>query len=237
MPDYAPSYGRPQSLSYMAGAPITGGQVLMFSGPDTVVPAAAGTQLFAGIAGEDVSTGAMVTCLNGSGVVHETPASAQLAAPAAPAPTTAATGGTVAAGVYGVIVTYVNAAGETTGSAAGTVTAAGAASTVTVPSPAAETGATGWFAYLTQPGGAVYTRQQGGAATAIGTPLVITAPPTSSGVNPPGFNTTAGVTPGALVTSGAGGTIAGGGTAGTELGVATRGANSAGLIRWKTTRG
>jgi hypothetical protein len=116
---------------------------------------------------------------------------AALAAPVAPAPTTATTGGTVLAGTYHAITTYVNANGETVGSTSGSVTTTGTTSTVTVPSPAAETGATGWYAYVTQAGGSVYTRQQAaGSPTAIGTGLTLTAPPTSSGANPPALNTT-----------------------------------------------
>jgi hypothetical protein len=117
---------------------------------------------------------------------------AALAAPAsAPSLTTATTGGTVLAGTYHAIVTYVNGNGETTGSAAGSVTTTGTTSTVTVPSPAAETGATGWYAYLTQLGGSTYTRQQAaGSPTAVGTAFVLTAPPASSGANPPSLNTT-----------------------------------------------
>lgn len=114
-----------------------------------------------------------------------------LAAPVAPVPTTSTTGGTVAAGTYGVIVTYVNAYGETTGSVAGSVVTTGSTSTITVPSPAASGNATGWFAYVTQAGGTTYTRQQAaGSPTAIGTNLTLTAPPTSSGANPPSLNTT-----------------------------------------------
>lgn len=114
-----------------------------------------------------------------------------LAAPAAPVPTTATTGGTVLAGTYLVIVSYVNTYGETTGSASGTVTTTGSTSTITIPSPAASGNATGWYAYVTQAGGSTFTRQQtAGSPTAIGTGLTLTAPPTSSGLNPPTLNTT-----------------------------------------------
>lgn len=116
------------------------------------------------------------------------------AAPAAPAPTTAATGGTVAIGTYKVAVTYVNANGETVASAQGTVTTTAATSTITVPSPAnpgGSSGVTGWYAYVSQAGGSTLTRQQvAGSPTAIGTALTLTAPPTSSGAQPPAVNTT-----------------------------------------------
>jgi hypothetical protein len=114
-----------------------------------------------------------------------------LAAPSAPAPTFITTTGTVLAGTYHAIVTYVNANGETTGSASGSVTTTGSTSVITVPSPSAESGATGWYAYLTQLGGSTYTRQQAaGSPTAVGTALVVSAPPTSTGANPPSLNTT-----------------------------------------------
>lgn len=112
--------------------------------------------------------------------------------PAAPVPTNAGSGGTVLAGVYGVKVTYVSAAGETVASAAGTTTTTGTTSTITIPSPAANANATGWYAYVTQVGGSTYTRQQAaGSPTAIGTGLTLTAAPTSTGAQPP---TVAGVT-------------------------------------------
>ena len=105
--------------------------------------------------------------------------------PAAPVPTTAASGGTVAAGVYVVELTYVTATGETAGSVSGPVTTSGATSTITIPSPTAAPGATGWYAYVTQVGGTSYTRQQtAGSPTALGTALTLTAPPTSNGAAP-----------------------------------------------------
>lgn len=108
-----------------------------------------------------------------------------LGQPAAPAPTTATTGGTVAAGVYGVEISYVNGAGESIASLNGPVTTTGSTSTITIPSPAAYAGATGWYAYVTQANGSTFTRQQtAGSPTAIGTNLTLTAAPTSSGANP-----------------------------------------------------
>jgi hypothetical protein len=80
MPDYTTLYGRPQQVTYTAGAAITGGQLLSFSAADTVIPAAANAANYAGIAGHDAAAGAPVTVLMGSGVVHETLATAATAA-------------------------------------------------------------------------------------------------------------------------------------------------------------
>ena len=112
--------------------------------------------------------------------------------PAAPGFTKADTGGTVLTGVYGAEVTYVSASGETVASAAASVTTVADTSTLTVASPAANANATGWYAYITQVGGSTYTRQQtAGSPTDIGTGLTLTAPPTSTGAQPP---TVSGVT-------------------------------------------
>jgi hypothetical protein len=116
---------------------------------------------------------------------------AALGAPATPVPTTSGTLGTILAGVYGVKVTYVNANGETVASANGAVTTTGSTSTITIPSPSAKTSATGWYAYVTQVGGSTFTRQQAaGHPTAIGTSLTLSAPPSSSGLQPPAADTT-----------------------------------------------
>lgn len=135
---------------------------------------------------QDDGQSMVFTVVSDSHIVAEEPAA--LATPAAPVPTTATTGGTVAAGVYQVEVAYVGANGESLASASGSVTTTGSTSTLTVPSPSASTGATGWYAYVSQAGGtaASATRQQAaGSPTAIGTNLVLTAPPTTTGVTPP----------------------------------------------------
>ena len=80
MADYTPLYGKPQALTYTAGAAITGGQCLYFSGTDTVSPAGANAANFAGIAAHDAANGAPVTVLAGAGVVHETLVTASTAA-------------------------------------------------------------------------------------------------------------------------------------------------------------
>lgn len=117
-----------------------------------------------------------------------------LAAPAAPTLGTATSGGTVAAGTYQVVITLVNAQGESIASASASQVTTGSTSTLTVNSPAAGGGATGWYAYVTQAGGSTYTRQQtAGSPTNIGTNLTLTAPPTSTGATPPTASTTGGI--------------------------------------------
>ena len=122
-----------------------------------------------------------------------------LPAPAAPALATAITGGTVLAGVYQVEVTYVNASGETTASVSASITTTGSTSTITIASPLPTGNASGWYAYVTQVNGSSYTRQQApGSPSGIAASLVIAAPPTNTGLAPPGSNTATGA---ALVTS------------------------------------
>ncbi|HET8625907.1 MAG TPA: hypothetical protein VFL91_00705 [Thermomicrobiales bacterium] len=158
---------------------------------------AAGDLIDGGVAGAPQrlaagSAGQVLTVVNGAPF---------LAAPSAPSLSTAATGGTVAAGTYQAEITYVNAQGETVASAGASITTTGATSTLTVASPpAAGSGsqtATGWYAYVTQAGGSIYTRQQAaGSPTAIGTNLTLTAPPTSTGAAPPASNTAGTLIPG-----------------------------------------
>lgn len=117
-----------------------------------------------------------------------------LAPPAAPTLSQSASGGTILAGTYQVIITYVNANGETVGSASASITTTGSTSQITISSPSGLQNATGWYAYVTQAGGNTYTRQQAlGSPTPIATNLVLTAPPTSTGANPPLSNTATGV--------------------------------------------
>jgi hypothetical protein len=126
-----------------------------------------------------------------------------LAVPVAPVPSTAATGGTVLAGTYGVEVTYVNVQGESLPSANGPITTTGTTSTIKIPSPPGAGNAWGWYAYVTQVNGVTFTRQQtAGSPTPLGTNLTLTAPPTNTGANPPGANTTGGVTTPAVPATG-----------------------------------
>lgn len=80
MADYAPvlSAGHVVSLTYQAGAAITGGQVLVYSAADTVIPAAGASQAVAGVAAHDAASGTPVTVLAGDGIIHETQTTAAL---------------------------------------------------------------------------------------------------------------------------------------------------------------
>ncbi len=112
-----------------------------------------------------------------------------LAAPSAPTLSNSGTGGSLTAGTYQAEVTLVNKYGETLASSAASIAISGT-EPLTIRSPAGTLNATGWYAYVTQAGGATFTRQQApGSPTALGTNLVLTANPTSSGANPPGANT------------------------------------------------
>jgi hypothetical protein len=116
----------------------------------------------------------------------------ELAPPIAPVLTQQAGSSTIAAGTYKVETTYVNTDGETTAGPSSTIVVASSnVNTITITSPVTSLNATGWYAYVTQAGGSTYTRQQTlGSPTAIGTNLTLSAPPTSSGANPPVNNTT-----------------------------------------------
>ncbi len=113
--------------------------------------------------------------------------------PASPTLIPAGTGGTVLAGTYQVEITYVNPAGESLASTSSSVTTSGSTSTITIDSPSTPSplcSCSGWYAYVTQAGGSSYTRQQTlGSPTALGTNLVLTAPPSSGGAAPPGSST------------------------------------------------
>jgi Uncharacterized conserved protein (DUF2190) len=82
MADYTPVYGRPKAVTLTAGGTITGGQVLKFSAADTVVAADLNCTNYAGVAAHDAASGAPVTVLMGSGVIHETAAAAATSAAA-----------------------------------------------------------------------------------------------------------------------------------------------------------
>jgi PKD repeat protein len=123
----------------------------------------------------------VVTCLDAAGKLCSANATF---APPLPTLSTTTSGGSITAGDYKVAVTYVTAGGETVASASQTVTTSGSTSMITIGSPPPVSGATGWYAYVTQAGGTTYTRQQA-APTAIGTDLTLTAAPTNTGAAPP----------------------------------------------------
>jgi PKD domain len=104
----------------------------------------------------------------------------------APTPqvTTATTGGTVPAGTYRVEVTYVTAKGEQLPSASTSVTTTGGTSTIEIPSPPANSQATGWYAYVTQPNGTTFAQQQG--LQTVGQDLTLSSRPTTGAAPPVG---------------------------------------------------
>ena len=87
MGDYTVAAGSPRSLSYQAGAGITGGQLVALDPATGAVVPAAGAAGYVGVAGNDAGPGDPaatppvafmgldVTVLCGSGVIHETEAS------------------------------------------------------------------------------------------------------------------------------------------------------------------
>lgn len=112
-------------------------------------------------------------------------------APSAPTLGNAGTGGTILAGVYQAVITYVNRWGETVASTAASTTTTGSTSTITVTPPgvALSGNATGWKLYMTGPGGATFFLQ--GGVQALNVPVKLTAPPVTSGSQPPGSDSSA----------------------------------------------
>ncbi len=108
------------------------------------------------------------------------------------APTLAAVTGTApVAGVYGVEITYVNAAGETLASASSPITTSGTTTiAIQVTSPSAYYNATGWNAYFTTAGETTTYYKQNTAAIAIGTAYTQSAAIVTTGAAPPSANTT-----------------------------------------------
>jgi hypothetical protein len=105
--------------------------------------------------------------------------------PPAPAVTTSATGGKLAAGTYTIEVTYVLGGGESLASAPTTVTTTSATSTITITSPPPASGVTGWYAYVTQPNSTTLARQQAaGSPTPIGSSFTLSTPPVSGSAPP-----------------------------------------------------
>ncbi len=114
MADYTHLLGKPVRATYTAGAAITGGQALIFTGVDTVAPSSAASSLFAGIAGHDAASGAPVTVIMGAGVIHETQTTAVAVAAGALIASAAAgaiAGGAAAGSELGVAIRAVGGAG------------------------------------------------------------------------------------------------------------------------------
>jgi hypothetical protein len=108
--------------------------------------------------------------------------------PDEPALTTATSGGTVAAGLHSVKITYVTASGETLPSEEATIETTGATSTITVASPAAATGATKFKVYMTPPNGGPW-KLQNTTGTNIGSNFTLTAPAVTNTAEPPTTDT------------------------------------------------
>ncbi|MBV8217884.1 MAG: PKD domain-containing protein, partial [Solirubrobacterales bacterium] len=125
------------------------------------------------------------TCLDASGALCAVNGNLT---PPPPNPTSAnTTTGTIPAGTYQVVVTYLlSGGGESAPSSAGSVTTVSSNSqnsSITIPSPPAAPGANGWKAYVTQANGTTYTLQ--GSSNLLGNDLTLdtlstggSAPPT-----------------------------------------------------------
>lgn len=117
MADYTPVYTNgsiPQT--YIAGAAITGGQLVFVSGVRTVTPTAGVNGLVVGIAAQDAASGANVAVWPLVGPMHETVAPAGVTAAD---PLTSSTAGGIATGVLATVA----AAGTFLGIAVNTATA------------------------------------------------------------------------------------------------------------------
>jgi len=72
MADYTPVFNPGTSYTSTASVAITGGQLLMVTGVDTVGPAAAASVAYVGVAAHDAAVGARVTVHSGVGQIHRT---------------------------------------------------------------------------------------------------------------------------------------------------------------------
>lgn len=72
MADYTPVYtGGAEPFSATTSAAVTGGQVLVWSGANTVAPGGADSTVVAGVAAHDAASGARVSVWPIDGVIHE----------------------------------------------------------------------------------------------------------------------------------------------------------------------
>lgn len=139
-------------------------------------------------AGEAIGAGDACYIKSSDGKVYKSSGAATgLSAPNAPALATATSGGTVLAGIYGVVISYINATGETVASVASFIATSGSTSTITVTSPASAgsggSAATAYRVYMTPANGGPY-KLQNGAGTAIATDFTLTAPPVTNTATP-----------------------------------------------------
>jgi hypothetical protein len=108
MADYTPVQNPGHEFTFTASAPVTGGQVVIVTGPMTVGPATAASPAVVGVAGFNAAAGARVTVFV-NGMVHETVASGAITAgaPVASAATgkVAAAAGSPLVGVVGLALT------------------------------------------------------------------------------------------------------------------------------------
>lgn len=135
-----------------------------------------------------------------------------IATPAAPGLTSTTTGGTIPNGTYQAAITYVNAFGETKLGATSTVTTIGSSGTaqITLTPPGffggafyGEGNAQGYYVYMTQASGTVFTRQNSaGNLTILGQQYTIGTTPTTTGAAGPGANTSAGIATPAMPANG-----------------------------------
>lgn len=78
MPEYAAIFKPGEAFTRTTSAAVTGGQVLIVSGNDTVAPSSAASGAWLGVAAQDAASGDPVTVLTGG--VHELAASGAIAA-------------------------------------------------------------------------------------------------------------------------------------------------------------
>lgn len=78
MPEYAPIFKPGQAITRVTSAAVTGGQVVIVSGNDTVAASSTASAAWLGVAAHDAASGEAVTVLSGG--VHELAASGAIAA-------------------------------------------------------------------------------------------------------------------------------------------------------------
>lgn len=155
-------------------------------------PVVAGAQAFSGqatsLSGKPLPNATVTVCSGWSDILIQNPQQScngqyPLTPPAAPglAPLS---GANPPAGTYKVLVTYVNALGQTLGSAPSSITTSGGSLVIQVTSPPAYSNATGWQVYFTTAGGSVFY-QQSTVPIAIGSAYQQNVAINTGGANPP----------------------------------------------------